>query len=82
MRIYVLHDCYEETEFYAEANVIEVSSDEKKLYELMKLAYMECKESHPDANEESYIDSFSALVTEESEGYYYKHQWMIDEFEV
>ena len=67
MRIYVLHDCYEETEFYAEANVIEVSSDEKKLYELMKL---------------SYIDSFSALVTEESEGYYYKHQWMIDEFEV
>ena len=48
MRIYVLHDSYEETEFYAEANVIEVS----------------------------------ALVTEESEGYYYKHQWMIDEFEV
>ena len=53
MRIYVLHDCYEETEFYAEANVIEISSDEKKLYELMKLAYMECKESHPDASEES-----------------------------
>lgn len=83
MKVYVLHDCIEDAEYHAEANVVDVSTDFDKLQGIMKKCYKESIENHPDYDEdESEINPYNACVVEQFNDYYFCHKWSIEGYEV
>lgn len=83
MKVYVLHDYIEDSCDGFETNVINVSKNDKELWDQMKSEYDSSKERHEAFSKgETYIDDFSAAVVEEYGDYHFHHEWMIEDFEV
>ena len=84
MKVHVLHECIDSTDFYAESDVIAVSKDKEVLYRKMFDLYKECRDSEGRAvsQEETSCDKDEAFVVSENDSTYYRHHWKIDGFEV
>ena len=83
MKVYVLHECIDSSDFYAEGNVIIVDVDRMKVLGKMIDSYNECKEANdPIDADETWCDNWEAHVVSNSDGSYYRHHWKINEFEV
>lgn len=84
MKVHVLYECIDSTDFYAESSVIAVSKDKEALYQKMFDLYKECRDSEGNAvsQEETFCDKNEAFVVSENDGSYYRHHWKIDGFEV
>lgn len=85
MKVYILHECIDSSDFYAEDNVIAINKDKEKLAEKMFLLYEDCRDSEGDSvnQDETWCDSCEAsVVSWRSGGNYYRHHWKIDKFEV
>ena len=84
MKIYVLHECVDSSDFYAEDNIVLVSRNFENAKSKMFECYYNSRMSF-DLNEiskdESWCDESEASVVTNESGYY-RHHWKIDEFEV
>ena len=84
MKVYILHECIDSSDFYAEGNIITINKDKEKLSEKMFLLYKDCRdwEGNSVNQDETWCDSCEASVVSGSSGNYYRHHWKIDKFEV
>ena len=84
MKVYVLHECIDARDFYAEDNVIALNKDKEKLSSKMFTLYKECRDSEGSSvnHDETWCDLCEASVVSECSGNYYRHHWKIDGFEV
>lgn len=82
MKVYILHECVDSRDFYAEDNVISVSQD--RIWSIGKMVdlFNECKNANqPVSEDETWCVATEASVVCDGENYY-RHHWKIDEFEV
>lgn len=84
MKVYILHECIDSNDFYAEDNIVDINKDKEKLSKKMFLLYKECRDSEGNgvSKDETWCDQCEASVVSESSGNYYRHHWKIDKFEV
>lgn len=84
MKVYVLHECVDSSDFYAEGNVITIDKDKDKLSEKMFLLYKDCRDLKGNSvnQDKTWCNSCEASVVSWSYGNYYRHHWKIDNFEV
>nr|DAZ02567.1 MAG TPA: hypothetical protein [Caudoviricetes sp.] len=83
MKIYVLHECIDSSDFYAEDNVIMVTKDKIKAIDKMVFLFNESKNDlQPVSDDETWCVATEASVVSGDSGNYYRHHWKIDEFEV
>lgn len=83
MKIYVLHECIDSSDFYAEDNVIMVTKDKIKAIDKMVFLFNESKNDlQPVNDDETWCVATEASVISGDSGNYYRHHWQIDEFEV
>ncbi len=82
MKVYILHECIDSSDFYAEDNVIMVTKDRIKAIDKMVFLFNESKNDlQPVSDDETWCEAAEASVVCSSENYY-RHHWKIDEFEV
>nr|DAR20069.1 MAG TPA: hypothetical protein [Bacteriophage sp.] len=82
MKVYVLHECIDSSDFYAEDNVIMVTKDRIKAIDKMVFLFNESKNDlQPVSDDETWCEAAEASVVCSGENYYH-HHWKIDEFEV
>jgi hypothetical protein len=82
MKVYVLHECIDSSDFYAEDSVITVTTDKLKALDKMVHFFNDCKDSNqPVSDDETWCEAAEASVVCSGENYY-RHHWKIDEFEV
>lgn len=82
MKAYILHECIDSSDFYAEDNVIMVTKDRAKAIDKMVFLFNESKNDlQPVSNDETWCEAAEASVVCSGESYY-RHHWKIDEFEV
>lgn len=82
MKVYVLHECIDSSDFYAEDNVIMVTKDKIKAIDKMVFLFNESKDDlQPVSDDETWCKATEASVICDGENYY-RHHWKIDEFEV
>ena len=82
MKVYVLHECIDSRDFYAEDNVIMVTNDKHKAIDKMVCLFNESKDDlQPVSDDETWCQTMEASVVCDGESYY-RHHWGIDEFEV
>lgn len=82
MKIYVLHECIDSSDFYAESNVIAATKD--RIWAIGRMAdlFNECREANQPVDEdETWCTNWEAHVVCSGDNYY-RHHWKIDEFEV
>lgn len=85
MKVYVLHECIDSSDFYAEDNIIDLSKGFEDLRRKMFKAYLDAKSDFsPEelCNDDTWYEETEASVVCDKDGYYYRHHWKIDEFEV
>ena len=83
MKVYVLHECIDSSDFYAEDSVIMVTTDKLKVLDKMVHFFNDCKDSNqPVSDDETWCVATEASVVSGDSGNYYCHHWKIDEFEV
>ena len=82
MKVYVLHECIDSSDFYAESNVIMVTNDRIKAIDKMVSLFNESKDDlQPVSDDETWCEAMEASVVCSGESYY-RHHWKINEFEV
>lgn len=85
MKIFVLHDCVDSSDFYAESNILMVTNDRDKAKAKMFELYLECRSSYEVreiSKDESWCNDLETFVVTNSNDDYYRHYWKIDRFEV
>ena len=84
MRIYILHECVDSNDFYAEDNIVaatrSLENAKTKMFECYYNSRMsfELNEINKD---ETWCEETEASVVTNKNGYY-RHHWKIDECEV
>lgn len=82
MKVYILHECIDSSDFYAEGNVVLVTKDRMQALSKMIDLYNECKEAEaPVSYNETWCENWEAAVVCSGDNYF-RHNWKIDEFEV
>lgn len=82
MKVYVLHECIDSSDFYAEGNVIMVTNDRIKAIDKMVFLFNESKDGNqPVSDDKTWCEAAEASVVCDGDKYY-RHHWSIDEFEV
>lgn len=85
MKIFVLHECVDSSDFYAESNILMVTNDMDKVKAKMFELYLKCRSSYKVreiSKDESWCNDLEAFVVTNSNDDYYRHYWKIDRFEV
>ena len=84
MKVYVLHECINSSDFYAEDNVIKVSRGFEDLRKIMFESYLDSRNSFSTdelSDDETWYEETEASVVCSGNSYY-RYHWKIDEFEV
>ena len=84
MKIYVLHECIDSNDFYAESIVRLVTKNLDEAKDNMKKLYAECLkgfESDEISEDETWCEELSASCVGNTFKYY-RRNWQIEEFEV
>ena len=82
MKVYILHECIDSSDFYAEDNVIMVTKDRVKAIDKMVSLFNESKaDLQLVSDDETWCEATEASVVCSGESYY-RHHGKIDEFEV
>ena len=70
MKIFVLHDCVDSSDFYAESNILMVTNDRDKAKAKMFELYLECRSSYEVreiSKDESWCNDLEALAVDTME---------------
>lgn len=84
MKIYVLHECEDSNDFYAESSISFVTKNLDEAKSKMIKLYTEslaCFDKDEISEDETWCENLEASVVTNSSSYY-RHNWKIEEFEV
>lgn len=84
MKIYVLHECIDSNDYYAESIVRLVTKNLEEAQNTMKKLYFECLEGFDQdeiSEDETWCEERSASCVGNTSNYF-RRNWQIDEFEV